>query len=194
MEKDLKGIISQVKDKVEDAKSSKPIDSFKLDYLGGHPDITKQKKCTLDIYPLYIEIGIGKNIARVLMSDIKSVNFETPQQIEKRVTATRLLALGVFAFAFKKKSKSKDKFLTVDFLFSGLENTMMFEGSQAPKAHSSLINIYAKYKQKHQDTDSNVSVNADDSIAKVKKLKELLDIGAITKEEFENKKKDILGL
>ena len=66
------------------------------------------------------------------MSDIKSVNFETSQQIEKRVTATRLLALGVFAFAFKKKSKSKDKFLTVDFLFSGLENTMMFEGSQAP--------------------------------------------------------------
>ncbi|WP_302826800.1 SHOCT domain-containing protein [Anaerofustis stercorihominis] len=48
--------------------------------------------------------------------------------------------------------------------------------------------------KKHQDNDSNVSVNADDSISKVKKLKELLDIGAITKEEFENKKKDILGL
>ena len=35
---------------------------------------------------------------------------------------------------------------------------------------------------------------SDDSIEKVKKLKELLDMGALTQEEFDAKKRELLGL
>ena len=34
----------------------------------------------------------------------------------------------------------------------------------------------------------------EDAFEKIKKLKELLDINAITQEEYDNKKKEILGL
>lgn len=38
-------------------------------------------------------------------SDIRSVEIEGPDEVQKRVTATRLIGLGVFAFAAKKKQK-----------------------------------------------------------------------------------------
>ena len=40
--------------------------------------------------------------------------------------------------------------------------------------------------------DANMTIN--EQIETVKKLKELVDIGALTESEFETKKKEILGL
>lgn len=49
-----------------------------------------------------------------------------------------------------------------------------------------LSNIFGK--------KNNKEISTDDSFDKIKKLKELLDIGAITQEEFDIKKKEYLGL
>ena len=56
------------------------------------------------------------------------------------------------------------------------------------------IEKYLKEKPRTEKTISNdVSSNEDELIAKLKRLKELLDTGVITKEEFEEKKKDLLN-
>ncbi len=56
------------------------------------------------------------------------------------------------------------------------------------------IEKYLKEKPRTEKTISNdVSSNEDELIAKLKRLKELLDAGVITKEEFEEKKKDLLN-
>lgn len=192
MGKDIKGMFSDVKDKVKEVRAKAPLSSFKLDYMGGHPDITKQKSCDMDIFSDRIEMKVGRVNTMVMMENIQSINFETPQQMEKRVTATRLLAFGVFAFAFKKKVKQK--FLTIDFTYNGLPNTMMFEGKKAQEVHSVLTNVYSSFMKNNPVLENNQASDSDNKLNKIKELKELLDMGAITEEEFEAKKKDLLGL
>lgn len=55
-----------------------------------------------------------------LWSEINSITLEDGEELQSRVTATRLLMLGVFAFAAKKKTGG-NKFITVegeDFLWA----------------------------------------------------------------------------
>ncbi len=55
------------------------------------------------------------------------------------------------------------------------------------------IEKYLKEKPRTEKTiSSNVSSDEDELLSKLKRLKELLDAGVITKEEFEEKKKDLL--
>ena len=55
------------------------------------------------------------------------------------------------------------------------------------------IEKYLKEKPKVEKSISNaVSSNEDELLSKLKRLKELLDAGVITKDEFEEKKKDLL--
>lgn len=59
------------------------------------------------------------NPGKRLWSDITSVSIEDAEELQQRVTVTRLLLVGVFAFALKKK-KGGTKFITVegeDFLW-----------------------------------------------------------------------------
>ena len=66
--------------------------------------------------------------------------------------------------------------------FSEIGNTV----SQGIKnAGAGLSNLFSK---------KNKSVSEDDNLDKIKKLKELLDIGAITQEEFDEKKKELFNL
>lgn len=61
---------------------------------------------------------------------------------------------------------------------------------EKPKKES----LFAKGKEKIGGLFKKKDKKQDDNYEQIKKLKELLDIGAITEEEFEQKKKQILGL
>ena len=56
------------------------------------------------------------------------------------------------------------------------------------------MEIVGNFFKKREQNQENVVIQEEDEYDKVKKLKELLDMGAITKKEFEEKKKQILGL
>lgn len=175
---------------------SKPV-SFPITYKGGHPKLNKEKDCAIEISDTGITISCGfSGIAYISFSDITGVYYETSDQIEKRITATRLLTLGVFALAFKKKKKITEKFFTVDYLENGLENTVFFTGNNAQKAHSEAFNRLSKYKLNNKQ-DVTVEKDIKQQITpydELKKLKELLDMDIITQEEFDKKKKELLGL
>ena len=49
-------------------------------------------------------------------------------------------------------------------------------------------------EEMHQSSQPVQQAKADDPYEEVKKLKELLDMGIITEEEFDLKKKNILGI
>lgn len=82
------------------------------------------------------------------------------------------------------------------FLNSSVKNN----GFIAKTAYSDLNNTLAMLKtelQSNQVEENNINNDKPDSISsldEIKKLKELLDIGAITQEEFDLKKKQILNL
>ena len=80
-------------------------------------------KCTLFLRENGIEFTTQNNEDEsgiALWSEINSISLEDGEELQSRVTATRLLMLGVFAFAAKKKTGG-NKFITVegeDFLWA----------------------------------------------------------------------------
>ena len=77
--------------------------SIKLEYKGGHPLLKKEKDCTLKITNEDMTISCGISDGKIDFSSITGIHYETAEQISRRITATRLLTLGVFAFKKKKK-------------------------------------------------------------------------------------------
>ena len=73
---------------------------------------------------------------------------------------------------------------------SGLENSVPFKtNEELESAYKTIMKYYNDYKTKESTKNGATSV-ADE----IKKYKELLDSGIITKEEFAVKKKQLLGL
>lgn len=175
----------------------------KIEYKGGHPAITKEKSCSLSIDDCSIIINIGKG-APIGFGDIDSIHFETAEQINRRITATRLVLLGPFALAFKKKKMDKQKYLTIDFNFNGVESTCVFGGKNVMEAHAKLLARYSNFLKRvpKKETEDNIQVEKNmeqndtvtDPYEELKKLKELMDMGIISQEEFDTKKKELLDL
>lgn len=120
---------------------------------------------------------------------------ESGSELQARVTATRLLALGVFAFAVKKK-KGGEKYITIegpDFVWTEEINRDKKDISKAMD-FIARINSNAKlfnFKNPNiNEPKKDTSLSAADEL---KKFKDLLDSGAITQEEFDTQKKKILG-
>lgn len=68
--------------------------------------------------------------------------------------------------------------------------TPMGNGSQ--QRHDNTSTTTSRFVQKN-DNEKSINIKRDDDpVAKIKQLKEMLDIGAITQEDFEAKKKEIL--
>ena len=196
------------KPKKEIVWKKKPTVFSKLTYKGGHPKLTKEKDCSLSVGDDGVTIRYGlTNTAFIAYGYFVSIHVETVDQIEKRITATRLLSLGLFALAFQKKKKNTERYLTIDFNESGIESTVLFSGKDILNAHSEIYKRYTKFLSRQQDTNTqgaelsqaseNEEVNVPptfDPYEEIKKVKELLDLGIITQEEFEQKKKELLNL
>lgn len=169
--------------------------NLKLEYKGGHPALTKEKDCNLKITNEDITISYGISSATINYSAVTNIGFETAEQISRRITATRLVTLGVFAFAFKKKKKDSEKYLTVDFKENNIECAVMFSGKRAQDAYSRLYERYSNYlKRNNIQNTSEKQLSASDPYEELKKVKELLDMNVISQEEFNKKKKELLGL
>jgi len=72
---------------------------FDAKYLGGHSAYPKQKECKLHVYPTHVEIP--EMMLKIPYEQIENVQTMT----QEKLTATRLLLLGIFAFAAKKKKE-----------------------------------------------------------------------------------------
>lgn len=60
-----------------------------------------------------IELQRGLKRETIPLSEVTSVSLESGSELQSRITATRLVAFGVFALAMKKKSGG-EKFLTIE--------------------------------------------------------------------------------
>lgn len=171
--------------------------SSKITYRGGHPKLTKEKDCSIIIsgHDITIKCGILSS-ASIPFSNITGLHLETIDETERRITATRLVAIGVFALAFKKKKTNTEKNLIIDFVDNNIQNCVLITGKNAPLAHSKIYDQYSAYINTYNAPPLQSTVNTPilDPYDEVKKLKELLDIGAITQEEFDTKKKQLLNL
>lgn len=161
-----------------------------IDYQGGHPKLPNAKSMIVTVTNK--RLILAKDIS-IDFSNINSINYDTLEQLEKRVTATRLLTLGIFAFAFKKKKKNIQKYLAIEFNDdAGIQQMVAFGGPEAAYLYQTVYDAYYEYKKNSKVETSTTSTS--DSYEELKKLKELLDMGIITQEEFDIKKKQLLRL
>ena len=166
--------------------------SIKLEYKGGHPDLKKEKDCTMKITNDDLTISYGISQGKIDFSSITGIHYETAEQISRRITATRLLALGPLAFAFKKKIKDSEKYLTIEFIMNDMECAVLFSGKKSQDAYSKLFERYSNFK--NRQINEEITESSNDPYEELKKLKELLDLGIISEEEFESKKKELLNI
>jgi len=77
-------------------------------YMGGYQEFAPADS-PLMFYVNQVEFcGIA-----VPMSQIVDVAIEGKEEVSRRVTVTRLLAVGIFAFALKKKQADKESYITL---------------------------------------------------------------------------------
>lgn len=113
--------------------------------LNGHPNVdysinnsvVEFRDNDLRIYRVsdynYFYYGEGKPtfVASIPLASISNIVIEDKTQIEKRISAGRLLLVGVFALAWKKKEVMEMQFVTVTWKPGKFENNTLFvfEGS-----------------------------------------------------------------
>ena len=131
------------------------------------------------------------DVFEVSYSEIKSVSIEKEEEVIRRYTATRIALFGPFALAMKKKTVDKKEYLIVeckDFILSFKKNDNVC---------ATIYKKLVEYRKNNKVEDANNIAdknNVIDPLEKIKTLKELLDMGAITEEEFNAKKKELLNL
>ena len=80
-----------------------------------------------------IEKVKGDDKGHFPLSELTGASVETGEELEKRYTATRILALGVFALAFKKKTKGTFFLAIEGESFTWLEEIPYKEKAKAMK-------------------------------------------------------------
>lgn len=173
--------------------------AYHIEYLGGHPLKTDKAQCVFHIYEYGIEIDFMDQYSKppvihIPLNEVVSCNIETKEQIEDRITLTRMLAFGIYSFAMKKKEKKIDKYLTLVIKNEqSVESIIIFNGEDCPEVHSQIIPILTNFR-KNNPIDRHVVQKEFIPFEELKKLKELLDLEIITQDEFNIKKKELLKL
>lgn len=105
-------------------QKEKTLQDLMVTYLGGNPEL-KAGYGKLNFYQNRIEFVRGKNIALNISSDdIDTYSVEGKEDVTRRITATRMVAFGIFALATPKKSVDREQYLTI-VLKNG--NQLIFE-------------------------------------------------------------------
>lgn len=161
---------------------SKPI-TEKIKYYGGSTKINKECNVTITISDKQIILNsILHGSTIISLSEITDCFLDTEKEVFRRFTVTRIALFGPFALAMKKKKTSKKQYIVIQThndLF-----TLDGDGYINKKIYSCI-----KYHLKNLDV-----IYDDNPYEELKKLKELLDMGVISPEEFEQKKEKLLNL
>jgi hypothetical protein len=152
---------------------------------------------------LTFTIGIiNKQTFTLPYQSIRKLSISTVDQLP-RVTATRLLLVGVFALAWKKGQK--DKFLQIDFVDnSNTELSIVFAkaiGCDIDTLHSKVLAARQEYLKSAgispelpPPSPPPAKVGGAENIAaRIEELAGLRDKGILTAEEFQAKKSELLA-
>ena len=102
-------------------------------YVSGHIDIDKSIPHT-EIAVIENKLAIYNNnnnipifIASIPTDAIKNIIIEDASTMERRVTAGRMLLVGIFAFGLKKKKKDEMSYLIIEWSDGRFEHNTIFE-------------------------------------------------------------------
>jgi len=148
---------------------------------------------TTNIEVSSVGVGIGP-FKRTMYpwSSISDVTIDGPSSKTSRVTATRLVTLGVFALAAKK---STSETLAIITLTSGQIITVMFTKKSEPEVRAIFTPHLGRISKLAEPAATvNFSpISSESRIKQLKDLSELLEKGLINNQEFLDLKSEILN-
>lgn len=166
-----------------------------VEYMGGYGD-SRKAKGVVSFFEKQTEFSaVMSTKFTIPNSQIKDVVIEGKDEVNRRVTVTRLLAVGIFAFALKKKNKDQESYITLE-LTDGQE-IILFVDNKAPMAlRAKLAKVISTVKQtsaasQAQATQQPTQSSVADELAKLANLKEQ---GILTQAEFDSEKAKILKI
>lgn len=108
--------VQQAEREEEAARRGPELDSLSAEYVGGHPDLTRQESVRVHVHEriLLLRRPLSPDI-EIPIADISSVEMKTEEQISKDVTLTRMLLVGVWAFALRKKRVDHNEYIVIAF-------------------------------------------------------------------------------
>lgn len=164
-----------------------------VEYMGGYGD-KKKAKGILSFFEKQTEFSaVMSTKFTIPNTQIRDIVVEGKDEVNRRVTVTRLLAVGIFAFALKKKSKDQEAYITLE-LADGQE-VILFADNKAPMAlRAKLAKVISAVKQASAAGQTNVTQPTQGSVAdELAKLASLKEQGVLTQAEFDAEKAKILS-
>ena len=161
-----------------------------LIYLGGYPGFEDPVTCDLVITPTEVAVEKGARILfRLPIADVHEIVVETEEEAKRRLTATRMLAVGVFALAFPKKTAGS-VLITIDARTAPL----VFEAQRQSKPHMlrQLAPAIAIVTQSGAGPRPSPAAQPASVADELRKLGELRDSGVLSDEEFEAQKRRLI--
>ena len=172
----------------------KELGDVAISYIGGYDDQSRYNS-KLRFYENQVEYSsFGQPVKGLVMpaTDIASIEVGGQQQINSRISVTRMATLGIFSLAAPKRTNIKDTTVTIG-LKDGRQVLFHTKLLTEFEVHDKLANAisYFHSMQAKQTSTTSSNSNVADELTKLAKLKQQ---GILTQEEFDSKKKQLLGL
>lgn len=175
---------------------SVPLNIMGIELVGGSPDFKPGSKVGLSLSGDFLQLRSGFKQVQYDLAFVSAMA-QTQNEIERRVTATRLLAVGVFAFAWKKQAGHHHQYLNVEYDDAARRLALVFETDKAPSLAQKLQDASSAARQRRGIGSQSIAAPSppavEDIPGKIKQLAELRDNGLLTDEEFAAKKADLLA-
>lgn len=153
-----KGTKNQMENYLNDLKKRNVISEYRITHLTGHPylktnDILKfQIKTNNSIHFFKENINTGEEIP---LSEIIRYEVKTETEIQKDVTLTRLLTLGIFAFGIKKTTKIEEQFFILSYMQNKIEITCIFKQSYKYQNLHEIVSTLNRLRIKNNKSADN---------------------------------------
>ncbi len=175
--------ISFIQEKIEEAQGTKKDYRYKL---------TAHTGSTLEIYDTYIIInhmqtGFMNNALNGGALGGKKIDIKNLTSIQFREPAGFTVGFIQFAYPGSVESKGGVAAMIND------ENSIPIQPSMVEQARE-IVSFIEKRKDELTAPQANTVIQQTSAADEIKKFKELLDMGVISQEEFDAKKKELLSL
>lgn len=165
-------------------------------YLGGLPELPdRMKGRSIVILPglsIQLQDKFGLDHARLDWQRVRSLSVDGPDEVRRRVTATRILGMGIFAWSAKKKEPESYLIIeTADGEGIFTLRTSLYE--LRAKLAPAIAQLAARSQPSPNSAYSAPATAAEpDVLDQIQKLGQLHDAGVLTQEEFDAKKAALL--
>lgn len=175
--------IAFIQEKIDEAQGTEKNYKYKL---------TAHTGSTLEVYDTYLiinhmQVGFMSNAMNGGALGGKRIDFKNLTSVQFREPAGFTVGFIQFAYPGSVESKGGVSAMIND------ENSIPIQPAMVEQARE-IVDFIQKKKDELSSPQANTIIQQASTADELKKFKELLDMGIITQEEFDAKKKQLLGL